>query len=409
MSFIDQLLWPAAATADSSTTTNNTFPIAATSVVATVAALSVLRRALWPVHPKTIPSPLHTVIPKLSKAELDRLEYKPDAFPGARDVETPYGSIRVYEWGPESGEKVLFVHGITTSCQSLGPLAHALVNEKGCRVMLFDLFGRGFSDGVGDLPHDARLYTTQILLALASSPLAWTGTNGFNLIGYSLGGGISVHFAAAFPHLVSHLVLLAPAGLIRVETFGVVNRFIFTAGLVPERLLAFLTKKKLQKPIAANTRRAPSPPQPSTPTEEHPQHRITNDPIAASLTEAADPLPSDPTARLVPLNTQVLSYVRWMLNHHEGFIPAFMSCIRDAPLINQHKAWAKLAERKPKTTSVVIARADEIIDPKEFEQDALPLIGGRENVNWVVLGGGHDFVMTHTGDVFKALERFLDL
>jgi signal recognition particle GTPase len=47
-----------------------------------------------------------------------------------------YGSIRVYEWGPEDGPRVLFIHGINTTCQTLGKLAHALV-KKGCRVMLF--------------------------------------------------------------------------------------------------------------------------------------------------------------------------------------------------------------------------------------------------------------------------------
>jgi pimeloyl-ACP methyl ester carboxylesterase len=61
-----------------------------------------------------------------------------DVLPGARDVQTPYGSIRVYEWGPEDGPKVLLVHGITTPCISLGGLAHAFV-DRGCRVMLFDL------------------------------------------------------------------------------------------------------------------------------------------------------------------------------------------------------------------------------------------------------------------------------
>ncbi|KAM7215446.1 Alpha/Beta hydrolase fold [Rhypophila decipiens] len=391
MSFIHKLLWPAA-NAESSSNSSITVEIA-TTVVATVAALSLIRRAFRPVRPKAIASPLKTVIPGLSKEQLDRLEYKPDAFPGARDVETPYGSIRVYEWGPETGEKVLFVHGITTSCQSLDKLAHSLVNDKGCRVMLFDLFGRGFSDGVGDLPHDARLYTTQMLLALASSPLAWSGTDGFTLIGYSLGGGIAVHFAGSFPHLVSHLILLAPAGLIRAEKFGLVNRFIFTAGLVPERLLAYLTKKKLQKPIAANTRRSP---------EQN--HHIINDPISASLTETADPLPSQNNAHLVPLNLQVIRYVRWMLDHHAGFVPAFMSCIREAPLIDQHAAWAKLAERKRKSTTVILARADEIIDPEEFAADALPLVGGRENVNWTVVDGGHDFVMTHDGQVLTAMQ-----
>lgn len=62
-----------------------------------------------------------------------------DLFPGARDVQTPYGNIRVYEWGPEDGPKVLFVHGITTPCLALGGLAHTLA-DKGYRVMLFDLY-----------------------------------------------------------------------------------------------------------------------------------------------------------------------------------------------------------------------------------------------------------------------------
>jgi len=42
----------------------------------------------------------------------------------------------VYEFGPEDGPKVLFVHGISTSCVTLMHLANALV-KKGCRVMLF--------------------------------------------------------------------------------------------------------------------------------------------------------------------------------------------------------------------------------------------------------------------------------
>lgn len=70
--------------------------------------------------------------------------------------------------------------------------------------MLFDLWGRGYSDSV-DLPHDDRLYTTEILLALTSSPLAWT-PGGFSLIGYSLGGGIAADFASSFPNIVKSLV-----------------------------------------------------------------------------------------------------------------------------------------------------------------------------------------------------------
>ncbi|KAK3328851.1 Alpha/Beta hydrolase protein [Apodospora peruviana] len=342
-----------------------------------------------PSGPKIYPNPLRTVIPGLSKDEVDKLDYKPDAFPGVRDVETPYGTIRVYEWGPMTGQKVLFIHGITTSCQTLGPTAHALVNEKGCRVMLFDLFGRGFSDGVGDLPHDTRLYTSQILLALASSPLAWSGAeNAFRVVGYSMGGGVAVHFAVTFPHLVSKLILLAPAGLIRSETFGAGKRWAFTSGLVPKSLLSLLTKRTLQKPIAASTnKRAGS--------------TAKTDMVDASLVEAADPLPGD---GMVPLNVQVVRYVRWMLEHHDGFVPAFNSCIRDAPLINQEEAYAKLAVRPKGSTTLILGEQDSMVHPDAYEVDALPLIGGKEHVHWITVPGGHDFPMTHAKETLEALD-----
>jgi hypothetical protein len=82
------------------------------------------------------PSPLKTVIPYLSKAQIDGLAYKPDHFPGARIVETPYGDCCVFEFGSEMGPKVLFVPGISTPCLSLGGLAYELVG-RGCRVLLY--------------------------------------------------------------------------------------------------------------------------------------------------------------------------------------------------------------------------------------------------------------------------------
>ena len=71
---------------------------------------------------KAIPSPLTTLLPTLSTSSIDDLPYPPNTFPGARDVESPYGSLRVYEWGPQEGRKVLLVHGISTPCVSLGRL-----------------------------------------------------------------------------------------------------------------------------------------------------------------------------------------------------------------------------------------------------------------------------------------------
>jgi len=84
----------------------------------------------------TIESPTDTFVPSKADAVLSALPYPPNALPGARDVDTPYGKVRAYEWGPEDGRKVLLVHGISTPCISLGRVAESLV-QQGCRVMLF--------------------------------------------------------------------------------------------------------------------------------------------------------------------------------------------------------------------------------------------------------------------------------
>ena len=96
-------------------------PLAAASGVALI-GFTVALRASPPNgnHPQPIPSPRATLLPGLSEAEVHDLPYPPDVLPGARDVTSPYGTMRVYEWGPEEGRKVLLVHGITTPCIALG-------------------------------------------------------------------------------------------------------------------------------------------------------------------------------------------------------------------------------------------------------------------------------------------------
>ena len=87
---------------------------------------------------RVIPSPRETLIPFLSESQAAALPYPPNLLPGARDVETPYGVMRVYEWGPDAGRKVLLIHGDTTPAPILGPIAAALV-QLGCRVMIIGM------------------------------------------------------------------------------------------------------------------------------------------------------------------------------------------------------------------------------------------------------------------------------
>ncbi|PFH56358.1 hypothetical protein XA68_16619 [Ophiocordyceps unilateralis] len=317
----------------------------------------------------------------MSSDDKQQLVYQPDSLPGARDVETPYGTVRVYEFGPKDGDKVLLVHGITTPCVPLAPLAHALV-ERGCRVMLFDLFGRGYSDGVGDLPHDARLYVSQMLCVLASSPLPWTGRAAIRLIGYSMGGAIAIHFAIAFPDLVDSLVLLAPAGLIRFDTRTAAIRRVVSAGALPEFLLAAYAAVRLRSPLTSTA--------------------VSRSAVAVAAAQAEV---SSPGSAHAPLEDRVSEYVRWMVGHHPGFVPAFLSCMRAAPLTDQHESWGRLARRPPGSTAVLLAEDDELISPSIYAREGLPLAGGPERVVWKVLPGTHDFIMTHVDSILSELDQ----
>ncbi|KAI0383864.1 alpha/beta-hydrolase [Hypomontagnella monticulosa] len=376
--------------------------VIATTVATTIALISLARYALWPRKRAIIPGPLTTSIHKLSKTEIAKLSYSLDTFPGARDVVTPYGNIRVYEFGPEDGRKVLFIHGISTSCMTLKDIAVPLA-EKGCRVMLFDLFGRGFSDAPGDVPYDTRLFVTQILLVLASSPLSWTGDNGLHVIGYSLGGGIATNFAATFPGMVESLILLAPAGLIRPENFGRASRLVFTSDIIPERLLAWLTKRRLRQPIASSVAKKvkKTVTDASSKTVLHNGHK--EDYVDVAVQEAADPV-DEPAQTAFEL--QVIDYIYWALDFHEGFVQAFMSTIRYAPLMDQHEYWRQLAKREPGTTAVLLGKDDNLIQVEDYTEDALPLIGGKDNVYWRVVSGSHNFPFTHGPDALKHIYEF---
>lgn len=387
----------------SSTPLLTTAAIITSTAIATISLLSLARLALYPRHPRILKSPLHTVIPTLTPTQLAELDYAPDAFPGARDVCTPYGTIRAYEFGPPDGAKVLLLHGISTSCQTLTHVARRLA-RSGCRVLMFDLFGRGFSDAPGDLPHDARLYVAQALMVLASSPLAWTGEGArVRVVGYSMGGGVAAHLVAAFPGGVESLVLLAPAGLIRPERFGRVANWVFRSGMVPERVLAVLTRRRLQRPIASGGKGGERRSGKGGEEEELLKGGSEEGgPVGAALAEAADEHHGKPSTRL---EVRVLRYVQWMVKHHAGFVPAFMASIRDAPLMGQHEAYKKLGETKV-PVAVVFGRKDTVVDEKAYRQDGLRLLGGEERVTWKLVDGGHDFPMTHAKETVEIMEEF---
>lgn len=122
-------------------------------------------------------------------------------------VTLPQG-ITHFRWiGPARGQIAVCVHGLTTPSLVWQAIAEGLA-EDGYRVLVYDLFGRGYSDRPR-ARHDRALFHGQLDALLASQKIDGPIT----LLGYSMGGSIAASWAAANPDRVRDLILLAPAGM----------------------------------------------------------------------------------------------------------------------------------------------------------------------------------------------------
>lgn len=359
---------------------------------------------------QVVPSPLKILLPKLSSEETASFPYPPDAYPGIRDVESPYGSLRVYEWGPEEGRKVLLVHGISNPCIALGAIAHGLA-DKGCRVMMFDLPGRGYSDTPVATPHSNRLYTTTILLALTSSPLPWTGNETFSLIGYSLGGGIAANFTSYFPSLVASLVLLAPAGLIRQSRISLMNKILYNTGLINETTLETI--------IMGRMRQGDPPTRPSKPREKPSIETAVGGEMPKEREEDVQPPPA--LSRIRPGAT-ISGVIPWQLDNHPGYVKSFMSSIRYGPITGQHADWQRIAERLAAQNAsseeryekeglqngkvlIIAGHKDVLIVEDELVQDATETLG-ENNVRFEFVDAGHELSVSKSKEVLGFISTF---
>ncbi|MCJ1388485.1 hypothetical protein MMC18_001332 [Xylographa bjoerkii] len=399
-----------------STLTSTLYPL----LIAGTAASSIflLYNQLSKPHAQTAPSAISPLSTRLSRFPLSQpdssspvpsLPYPPDALPGARDVDSPYGWMRVYEWGPEDGRKVLLVHGISTPCIALADMARRLVGQ-GCRVCLFDLWGRGWSDAPTDLPHDARLYASQILIALTSSPLSWTGarSGGFSLLGYSLGGGIVMSFAAAFPDLVTSIVLLAPTGILRSVHADYQNLLLRYHWLFPKSWVRWQVRKILcgDMPAVAESRNGGS----QTVLDAAEREVVVEEELQLQA----------------PSLLNIAEIIRWQVEHNDGFVLSFISALQHAPTAKQECYWRKAGENlttarenaesshtstsEPPSRKVLIVagESDPFIIKDELIEDATILLGTR-NLEVKIINDGHEFPINRAEEVVEYISRFWNL
>ena len=115
--------------------------------------------------------------------------------------------ITHYELGNLSGDPtVVLVHGFSVPYYIYDPTFDFL-SQNGCRVLRYDLFGRGFSDRP-DVSYDIDMFVRQLAGLLDTLNIAGP----VNLVGLSMGGPITATFTARYPERVEKLVLIDPAG-----------------------------------------------------------------------------------------------------------------------------------------------------------------------------------------------------
>lgn len=113
-----------------------------------------------------------------------------------------------YQWiGAMRGPVAVCVHGLTTPSFVWRPVAEGLA-LMGFRVLIYDLYGRGYSDRPSG-KQDRHFFIRQLDDLLTDQDIEGDIT----LLGYSLGGAIATTFTAQHPDKIRQLVLLAPAGM----------------------------------------------------------------------------------------------------------------------------------------------------------------------------------------------------
>lgn len=109
--------------------------------------------------------------------------YPTSLYPNSTSVETPYGSMQYALFGPEDGERIVFVHGYSCPSPIFEQLSKSLAKD-GYRVLTYDLWGRGYSDSPASV-YNEGLYMAQLEFLIQQ--VGWSGST-FNVVGLSLGG-----------------------------------------------------------------------------------------------------------------------------------------------------------------------------------------------------------------------------
>lgn len=198
---------------------------------------------------------------------------------------------------------------------------------------------------------------------------------------------------------------------------------LYSEGFLPKFLLEYLVKQRLQPQVGSST-----PPTPSEAKEADVavSTEVLNvergKPRGNSDASGGDSYDNAILSKRHP-HISVASAVSWQIAHHAGFIPAFMSSIRYAPIYNQHAVWAivgsRLSEQKTnpadETTAkrgllkskvlMILGATDPVIVAEEASEDTKAVLG-EGNVEIAILDAGHELPITKSTEVAEVIWQF---
>lgn len=317
------------------------------------------------------PITLHPSLASLPKDAKSWEIYPEDFYPGGAYADLPHGKTRYWLMGPEKGRKIVLIHGLSIPAIIWKDVAPALAANN-FRVLVYDLYGRGYSDAP-QTTYDAMLYTTQ--LALLLQHVRWDKAI---VGGVSMGGGIAAAFTAHFPQLVDeNIVLIASAGIMDSSDISRTAKFM-SSPLIQTLASSGPVRHYLQR--LANSS--------SFPLKSVPEPELELDSVQSPLLRAEEePHPSVLAA---------LELVRLQSAHLSGYNPALSSSLRAGPIRGLQAAFASSAFENRRVL-LVHGTEDKTVRPG-YSQEIWKLLPEetrrRGRVVWVD-GAGHDLCLTH--------------
>ncbi|KAK7038729.1 hypothetical protein VNI00_010614 [Paramarasmius palmivorus] len=289
--------------------------------------------------------------------------YPEDFYEGGSYVNLPFGRVRYWLFGPEDGIKIVLIHGLSIPAFVWKDVAPGLA-EKGFRVLVYDLYGRGYSDAP-QTTYDTRLYVTQ--LALLMQHVKW---NKAVIAGLSMGGAITAAFTANFPDLVEdRAILISSAGLIQ-------------SADLPR------TAKVMSLPVIQT---------------------ISSSRIVRNLIKRRANSPNDADTPVNPIH----EIVRLQSANLAGYNLALSSSLRDGPVRGEERSFKSEVWRGRKLL-IIHGTADNTV-PYRYAakiQSLLPRPNDTETLKGchskvvTIEGGGHDLTISHSKEIVEAIVKW---